>query len=91
MEQATFEPIIVGAGPAGLTVANASLPIRELVAQVEPKLPEAALQAALSLGCREHDAWAANQDSEYHEAGEGGAKSLSVLSTELRKVPARAS
>ena len=39
-------------------------------------------------GERKYDVWAVNQDAEYHEAGEGGAESLSVSSTELRKVPA---
>jgi protoporphyrinogen oxidase len=42
-------------------------------------------------GERKYDVWAVNQDAEYHEAGEGGAESLSVLRTELRKVPARVS
>ncbi len=42
-------------------------------------------------GERRYDVWAVNQDAEYHEAGEGGAESLSVLKTELRKVPARVS
>lgn len=42
-------------------------------------------------GERKYDVWAVNQDAEYHEAGEGGAESLSVLRTELRKVPARLS
>jgi protoporphyrinogen oxidase len=42
-------------------------------------------------GERKYDVWAVNQDAEYHEAGEGGAESLSVLQTELRKVPARVS
>jgi protoporphyrinogen oxidase len=42
-------------------------------------------------GDRKYDVWAVNQDAEYHEAGEGGAESLSVLRTELRKVPARVS
>ncbi|MGA2920873.1 MAG: NAD(P)/FAD-dependent oxidoreductase [Candidatus Sulfotelmatobacter sp.] len=39
-------------------------------------------------GNRKFDVWAVNQDAEYHEAGEGGAESLDVLSTEPRKVPA---
>ncbi len=39
-------------------------------------------------GERKYDVWAVNQDAEYHEAGEGGAESLSVSSTEIRKVPA---
>ena len=38
-------------------------------------------------GERRFDVWAVNQDAEYHEAGEGGAESLSTL-TEHRKVPA---
>jgi protoporphyrinogen oxidase len=38
-------------------------------------------------GARKYDVWAVNQDAEYHEAGEGGAESLSVLRTELRSVP----
>jgi protoporphyrinogen oxidase len=38
-------------------------------------------------GQRKYDVWAVNQDAEYHEAGEGGAESLSTLATELRKVP----
>jgi protoporphyrinogen oxidase len=42
-------------------------------------------------GERKYDVWAVNQDAEYHEAGEGGAESLGVLQTELRKVPARVS
>jgi protoporphyrinogen oxidase len=42
-------------------------------------------------GERKYDVWAVNQDAEYHEAGEGGAESLSVVQTELRKVPARVS
>ncbi len=42
-------------------------------------------------GDRKYDVWAVNQDAEYHEAGEGGAESLSVLKTELRKAPALAS
>ncbi|MGB8013068.1 MAG: NAD(P)/FAD-dependent oxidoreductase [Terriglobales bacterium] len=42
-------------------------------------------------GARKYDVWAVNQDAEYHEAGEGGAESLGVLETELRKVPARVS
>ena len=42
-------------------------------------------------GERKYDVWAVNQDAEYHEAGESGAESLSVLRTELREVPARAS
>jgi protoporphyrinogen oxidase len=42
-------------------------------------------------GERKYDVWAVNQDAEYHEAGEGGAEALSVLETELRKVPARVS
>jgi len=39
-------------------------------------------------GERRYDVWAVNQDAEYHEAGAGGAESISVLKTELRKVPA---
>jgi hypothetical protein len=39
-------------------------------------------------GVRRYDVWAVNQDAEYHEAGAGGAESISVLETELRKVPA---
>jgi protoporphyrinogen oxidase len=38
-------------------------------------------------GERRYDVWAVNQDAEYHEAGEGGAESLSTLTTGLRKVP----
>jgi hypothetical protein len=39
-------------------------------------------------GVRRYDVWAVNQDAEYHEAGAGGDESISVLETELRKVPA---
>jgi protoporphyrinogen oxidase len=39
-------------------------------------------------GKRKYDVWAVNQDAEYHEAGVDGADSLSVLTTQLRKVPA---
>jgi protoporphyrinogen oxidase len=39
-------------------------------------------------GERRYDVWAVNQDAEYHEAGAGGAESISVLKTELREVPA---